>query len=145
MNKTLLGILLAASVGFNAFFLIGQQSARRTLEKLRTPEGRTEYMTRELGLDARQQESYRSLGKTFENRAIELRQSLPADLEDRFWAEAVKDRPDRAVLRELLAQVEAPMRDLGWMKIEVMLDFFQVLTPDQRRRFGDLTRAHQVP
>ncbi len=137
MKPPWLGILLALSVVFNVFFIVGYYRASTQPQTRPSFEQRARQMAQQLGLDAGQQKSFDELlAQTIEQRSQLKAETKP--LRDRLFEELVKDHPDQAVIDEFLEDDRFKQRRR--FMITQMQKLMTILTPQQRQKFVELMR-----
>ena len=94
-------ILLIISFCFNMFFAGGYLVSRRIQKKIRSPEGRLEFVAKRLKLSQAQQESFQQLREQLLTQAKKIRQTYQDDIND-FWQEVAKENPDSLKIKVLL-------------------------------------------
>lgn len=135
MNKKWPWILLAVSVAFNLFFVVGAVRHHRRFRRVRTPEGRAERFAEQLGLDAEQRTAFFAWDESFRQARAQMGKGRRERAEG-LWAELVKDEPDQAVLREFMEGKSDP--DRRRRLVEKNLELMRILRPEQRQRAAGL-------
>ncbi|MDD5555816.1 MAG: hypothetical protein PHN82_01065 [bacterium] len=138
LNRVM-GIALAASVCFNAFFVIGYWRARTTIGELATDEGRVRLIARRLGLSEEQEERFLALRRRFEEERA-LYDAEHAAEADAFWEEMSRDDPDMELIREMLAYSAEMRRELRDRGTEYMREAFHLLSREQRQALARMIR-----
>jgi Spy/CpxP family protein refolding chaperone len=136
-------VLLCVSLCFNAFFVAGYLSARRIPELLATPEGRARLICDRLGLDEKQRAEYVRLDSVRSARLEEIRKPYAKEY-DAFWAEVLKDNPDRARVMEMQGQAAVLRGRISKARAEFLLDMMALLTADQRAHYRRMARGRSI-
>ena len=133
MKKTLPWILLAASVAFNVFVLVGMLRAHSRPRRMKTPEGLARRLAEELEMDAQQEAECIAWARKVSAARTAFEKGID-ERHQKFWAEIVKDHPDEAVLQEFLqSQGADPRRRF----VSHMRDLMKILRPEQRRQAAE--------
>jgi Spy/CpxP family protein refolding chaperone len=135
--------LLAVSLCFNAFFVGGYLSARRITRLLATPGGRARLICDRLALDPKQRAEYSRLDSVREARLAEIRKPHAADY-DAFWAELLKENPDRARVMGMQEQAAALRGQTSKARVEFLLDLMGILTAEQRAHYMRMARGRSI-
>ena len=130
--KTILVILLAVSLAFNAF-VFGYLRVSDQPQPRPSMEDRARRMAEKLDLDQEQQ----ALFGQFLTEYIELRQANEAKRQA-FCDELLKAEPDPRVLENYSIGPEAVKYRLA--SLDLMRRFVQTLQPEQREMFVDMIR-----
>jgi Spy/CpxP family protein refolding chaperone len=145
MKRMILWVLLAASLGFNAFFVFGLVQARGATRKSKTAEGRAVLLADRLALNKDQQAAYRRIRGAAASEAEHLYARHGADAANgAFWAEIAKSEPDLELVRDLHQQTLAYRNEIEFLRIRAMVEFQRHLTPDQRRKFLQIVRERKT-
>ncbi|HET6429249.1 MAG TPA: hypothetical protein VFJ30_12610 [Phycisphaerae bacterium] len=131
MKARLPWILLAVSVVFNAFFLVGFLRARLEAEKPRTFLEKAHRMAERLDLDQAQMAEFEHIVDEMER----LRQQRAPE-KDAFLAELTKENPDPKVLENYVASEAANEYRLN--KLSLARKLVALLTPEQRQKLVEL-------
>jgi len=142
MKRALPWILLAASVAFNIFFVVGMIRAHDRHGAMRTPEERARCLADKLDMDAEQrakclewQRDVAADRKAFEKTMAE------SGRREAFWAEIVKDEPDDAALK---AFIESSHGVEGRRQfVRRLRELMQMLRPEQRQRAAAFFSRHR--
>ena len=132
--KTLLAILLAISLAFNAFFVLGYVRARKAPQTAHTLEGRARMMAEKLQLDEKQHAIFEECLAEF----TELRQARDSQRQA-FLDELLKPAPDQKVLESYSVGPEAVGYRLA--RLTLMRKFVDMLSPAQREMFVEMIRS----
>ena len=135
MKARLPWLLVAVSVVFNAFFLIGFLQARAEAERPRTFLEKAHRMAERLDLDEQQMAQFEHLVDEFGR----LREQRAPD-RDAFLAEMVKEDPDEKVLENYVAGEAAIEYRLN--RLSLTRKLVGLLTPEQRERFSEMIQKH---
>ena len=141
MKRQGLWWLMAVSVAFNCFFVIGYVRGGSALTKRPTFEQRARSFVGSLDLDTHQREVFEQLlSETVQERKKMRKQDEPR--RSAFWAELVKDHPDPQILmRHTSSDARQAKRRL---MVQQMTKFMAVLRPDQRKAFVEAMRARRA-
>ena len=139
MNPKLPWILLVISLAFNAFFLIGGfAQARKQIDRPRTFRARTEAIAKQLDLDPQQYENFTRIRDEFEQILRQL-----TEKRQEFFAELVKDHPDRKVVDQFRSG--GSVKKLRLQVLDHIQSFFGILRPEQRQKLVELVRKQAGP
>ena len=141
MKRVIIPLLLVLSLAFNVCFALGAWKARDALRKARTPQGRAELLVEELGMNAEQRATFDAMRARLRARLalLDRKHGLKEGL-DRFWAEIVREHPDRELIDSLAARGAAFRDDFEPLKIDFLVGLFGILDPDQRAELVDLSK-----
>jgi Spy/CpxP family protein refolding chaperone len=142
MKGNLVWVLLVISMGFNVGVGLSLLSTQAKQHQLKTPEGRTQLIVERLNLNPQQAQAFKRLRSALGASIQEFRQTNKAEL-DEFWAEIVKDEPDREHLRRLVAESVADREQIRLLAVDHLWEFFQVLTPAQVEQCVRMVRERQ--
>lgn len=138
MSRKFTHVLLAVSVAFNLFFLVGyMQSSDPPPQGMRF-ERRAKKWAEKLNLDQQQTGVFEHLlTETIQERKRIREESHPE--RDRFLAELIKDNPDEGVLLEFArSNIHQSRRE---SMVRYVKKFVAILTPEQRQTFVDSIRS----
>ena len=129
--KTILAVLLAASLAGNVSFLI------TTLKKQRS---RHPGNIAQLGLTADQTARFENSKQTFQSERSHTHRRM-AELRNALADEFAKERPDRQRLMTTAFEMVQVQTDMRPKLIDHLLALHELLTPEQRTAFAGLMRA----
>jgi Spy/CpxP family protein refolding chaperone len=132
-------VLLAVSLCFNAFFIIGYSGSRAVLKQLRTDEGRIHLIARQIGLSKQQEEQFVNLRAELQKERERYETANRAET-DAFWDEMSKDNPDIEKIKALLRASAQKREALRLVTVEYMSRAFRLITPDQRIALAKMIR-----
>lgn len=132
MTVRILGILLALSVVFNVFFLVGQIKESATAESMPR---RLVQVAHELGLDGDQAGRLDELRDSFKEQTADLSRRL-RDTREAIAIELDGESPDIDRVRELMIQESELIAVRRTRAFEHFGAFVDLLTPEQRRDLG---------
>lgn len=138
MNKKLMYILLAISLGFNVFFTVGFLHARKQIESGRTFRGRAERFAKMLQLETEQYKQFQELLAEAEQ-VREIRRPQ----REAFLNELIKEEPDEKVLEDFL--LGESMQKHCRARLALMRKFAGLLRPEQRERFVEIIKKRTSP
>ena len=131
--KAKLSILLAVSLAFNVFAVVGYLLPYVEPQHARSPEARAKMMAEKLSLDPQQQAIYEKLmlahAKLREARSLRR---------DAFYAELLKEHPDEEELKAYLTSSSTDEHRLAMLAL--VQKFVGVLRPEQRDMFVQTIR-----
>ena len=137
MLPWVLFVLLAASVGFNAFFAVGYQQAKHAADEAQTFEGRARLFAAKLNLDASQQKEFEKLlSQTMEKRKKSKLETWPE--KETLFAEFEKATPDEKALQAYAEKDHG--QTLRKDMMQMTSDLLKILRPDQKKIFIDAMR-----
>ena len=129
MKTRILPILLAVSLAFNVFFILGQ--ARKRMQLANSFHERTERLAKQLSLDEAQYKTFQQLRDEFS----QLRQSRAAKRQALF-DELMKDQPNQKVLESLCTVDDIKQRKMQILTL--MQKFMSILRPEQKQQFVEI-------
>lgn len=132
-----LHIVLAASLAFNVFFLVGTFMAQAEVDRAGADEEWIDLLTRELDLDTQQEEKLRAWHEDYALERDQRREEFRSQIE-RFFDEIVKEEPNQAVIDEFIAT--APGREWRAEMVQRSREFMEILRPEQRVQAVELIR-----
>jgi Spy/CpxP family protein refolding chaperone len=140
MKQNILVFLLAVSLLFNVFVLIGFTQGRAAQgERSPSDESLDRQVTKELNLDDNQSKVFVELRRDFRRQNGVINESFALVQQD-LMAEMRKDSPDLDRVRELISTRSELDHERRLANAELYARFVQVLRPEQRRamwrRFG---------
>lgn len=138
MKTRLPWILVAVSVVFNAFFLIGFVQARAAAQRPRTFLEKAHRLAKKLELDQQQMAEFEHLIDEFQRLRTER-----APQREAFLAEMIKDEPDEKVLKDYVAGEAAGEYRLN--KLSLARKLVDLLRPEQRQEFVELIQKRSAP
>lgn len=144
LKRHILWILLAGSLAFNGFFALGFIQARNMVEKFQSPKGRAEILAERLKLTPEQKKVFWREGMAIARQGMEIAKELEKD-QNRFFAEVLKENPDREIIFQILSQTNDERARLTRIRTEHWMVIMQSLRPEQRRLFVDLIRSRLLP
>jgi len=136
MKHRVLWVVLAGSLAFNLFFLVGLLSTAGGPPRPAREEVFDAFADR-LGLDADQRAALEKLREDMAAGAEERREAWRKQF-DAFLGEIVKDRPEAGVIEAYIAAAPGP--EQRRRSVERILGFMRVLRPEQRRKAVDIIR-----
>ena len=140
MTRTMLTALLALSVIFNVFFVIGAMTHSPEYQSNR----RLQRMTRELELDARQSDRLAELRTSFGNQNAVLQGDLH-HIRMQIAQELDGDAPDLDLVRDLMEQEAELAATRRASAAQHFSDFIDLLSPPQRHALGRRLAADRKP
>ena len=115
MRTKILSILLAVSLAFNLFFILGFFQAKKQMEPVQTVRSHREIFLEQLDLDENQLKFFQ---QPRQNRSEQSRA---------FLAELIKDKPDQKLLESFHLQ-----------KLVRTQEFISILRPEQKQKFVEI-------
>ena len=115
MRTKILSILLAVSIAFNVFVIVGSFQAKKQMEPVQTFRSHRELLIKELKLD---EDQLKFLQELHQNRSEQSRA---------FLAELIKDKPDQEFLESFHLQ--------GLVRTQ---EFISILRPEQKQKFVEI-------
>lgn len=128
--KAKLYILLAVSLAFNVFAVLGYLLPHAKPHHSRSAQQRAQIMAEKLGLDAQQQAIYEQMMVTH----VKLRDAR-SPRRKAFYAELLKEDPDEQVIKDYFTSSSSDEHRLAMLAL--MEKFLGSLTTEQRRMFVD--------
>ncbi len=122
MKTRILTILLAVSLAFNVFFIVGSFLDKKRMRLAHSPQGRMELLAKELNLT---EEQY----KNFQHR----RQSM-GPKRQAFLDELIKDKPDQKLLESFALE-----------RLALVQEFMRDLSPEQKQKFVEIINRRFSP
>ncbi|MCD4770753.1 MAG: hypothetical protein K8R35_11375 [Bacteroidales bacterium] len=136
-------IILIISLCFNLFFLMGYISSRNTINKIRTPEGRTELIAERLDLSVEQREIFIELRKDIQIEAMEIKQKYKTEL-NIFWEEVVKDNSDTTIINQSIEKITQGRKYFLIITSKQIQEFMQILNTEQQEKYIKFLRRNKV-
>lgn len=140
LKRHILWILLAGSLAFNGFFALGFIQARNMVQKFQSPQGRAEILAERLKLTPEQKKVFWREGQAIARQGLEIAKELEK-VNNRFFAEVLKENPDREVIFQILGQTNDDRARLTRIRTEHWMIIMRSLRPEQRQLFVDLIRS----
>lgn len=139
MKKKLPWFLLVVSVCFNLFFLAGAAKVRKVLKQLKTPEGRAEWVGKQIGLDQDQRKAVRNLMTGQTDKLKELGREWRPEFE-KYWRVATDPGADRSRIEAAVENLYAPFKEAAIIKTECFRDILELMTREQQQALIELIR-----
>jgi len=128
---------------FNATFGLGYLVTNHVLQRLQTPEGRVALVADQVGAS----EELKRRCQAIERQRMAARKALfDAHSEglDAFYAEAIREHPDRAKLEAMIDDGMTLHRKMLQIDLEHFLAMAALLDPEQRRYLAEIIRQNDL-
>jgi len=129
-------IMLTVSLGLNLFLVAGVAGTAIMVSSPLTPRERFEQIAAQLQLEKDQRKAFDSFTSTMHQNEVTLRNAT-----QHVWVELEQPNLDQARIGPLLNQTAENRADYQKVYAASLKHFMMTLTPQQRARFIELTRA----
>lgn len=143
MRPKLPWALLAVSLSFNVFFIAGYLYVRRTVNLMKTPEGRVALVAEMLDLDDEQTEACMRIEARRTAALEKIGQPHGEELEV-FWNEMTAENPDRGKIQDMLERSWEVQKVIQSVQIDHLIEHFAIMNPEQRRRCAAMIRERNI-
>ena len=142
MNRHLAWLILALSLLFNVFFVVGFMQARAQLARVESQNGASRLVADELNLDDEQAAVFGRLRSGLREEMADYRQEI-ALVQAELVAELANENPDLDRVRALVARKSDLHRQRRLAGSQRFQEFLGLLSPEQCRRLS--RRMHHGP
>ena len=141
----LIAIALVLSLALNLFFVAGVLWTQlRPLPEAEGESARVAQMETQLRLDDQQRTAFERYFRTMRARNQLMREEVEPLMAD-AWTEIAKPQPDQARVLQLFDAAAEKRRAFQRDITAQTIEFFALLSPEQRSKFVELAREHRTP